>query len=118
MAQKNNKTCIVCSKKYSYCPTCNEDRNKMPWHNIYCSENCKIIFEVASDYLAEALDRKEAKDKLAKCDLSKKNNFHAKIAEAVDKIFSTNKAEIKTEKTDNANNTTLPKMKKSNFVKE
>ena len=29
MGKKNNRTCIICGKKYTYCPVCNSgDTNK------------------------------------------------------------------------------------------
>jgi len=87
MARKNNRTCIVCAKEYSYCPTCSEDRKKEPWHNIYCCDNCKTIFETASDYLTKVITKEEAKTKFSACDLSRKETFHKKIVEAIEEVF-------------------------------
>lgn len=83
---KKNKTCIVCSKKYAYCNNCEEHRNLEYWHAIYCSNNCKKLFETASDYWAGAITKEEAKEQFSKCDLSYKKDLHKKIAEAIDSV--------------------------------
>ena len=101
MAKKNNRTCIVCGKKYSYCNTCSEDRNKEPWHSIYCSDNCKNIFYTASDYYTEAFTQEELKARFDACDLSYKNNFHKSIVEAINAVYNTdmeNKNDVSVEK--------------------
>lgn len=86
MKIKNNKTCIVCGTKYTYCPTCAEFANVEIWHNIYHDENCKEIFAIAVDFNYDALDKNTAKERLTKCDLSNKKNFHNSILKAIYEI--------------------------------
>lgn len=86
MTKKNNKKCIVCGTKYTYCPTCAEFANVEVWHNIYHDKNCKEIFEIATDFNAKALDKDVAKERLGKCDLSNKKSFHNSILKAINEI--------------------------------
>ena len=87
MAKKNNKTCIVCSEKYSYCPSCNEDRNKEPWHAIYCSENCKKLFHAASGYHAQTATLEEVRARFDTCDLSYKDKLNENFIEAINAAY-------------------------------
>ena len=87
MAKKNNKTCIVCGEKYTFCPTCSDTNNLKMWKNIYHNENCKDIFNTASDYLAGAITKEEAKEKFDACDLSYLNKLHNKIVEAITDVY-------------------------------
>ena len=84
---KNNRKCICCSTEYRYCGNCSEDRLKEPWHAIYHDENCKNIFNAASDYLAGAITKEEAKENFDKCDLSYKDKLHHKIVEAINAVY-------------------------------
>lgn len=87
MARNNNRKCICCSTEYRYCNTCNEDKMKPMWYTIYHNENCKNIFNAASDYLAGAITKEEAKQKFDACDLSYKNKLHNKIVEAINDVY-------------------------------
>ncbi len=117
MARKENRKCIVCSKKYSYCPSCEEDKNKEPWHVLYCSDNCKTIFETASDFLEKAISKEAAKEKFDKCDLTNKIDFHHKISDAIDMVYGNIKKTNET-KDENTGKSVTPKMvRKSNVTK-
>ena len=96
MARKNNRKCICCSVEYRYCNTCNEDKMKPAWHTIYHNENCKDIFNTASDYLAGAITKEEARQKFDACDLSYKHKLHNKIVEAINDVYGV-KVEVKNE---------------------
>ena len=87
MAKKNNRKCICCSTEYRYCNSCSEDRTKPVWYTIYHNENCKDIFNTASDYLAGAITKEEARQKFDACDLSYKNKLHNKIVEAINAVY-------------------------------
>ena len=87
MAKKNNRKCICCSTEYRYCNSCSEDRTKPVWYTIYHNENCKNIFNTASDYLAGAITKEEARQKFDACDLSYKNKLHNKIVEAINAVY-------------------------------
>jgi hypothetical protein len=57
------------------------------WYNLYHNENCKNIFNAASDYLANAITKEEAKEHFDNCDLSYKEKLHHKIVEAINDVY-------------------------------
>ena len=93
--RKNNKTCIVCSTKYTYCSGCSEFDKYPRWMGIYHEENCKNIFDITSKYLNGQISKEEAKEELGKCDLSNKKNFNKSILDAVNKIMASDKKKKK-----------------------
>ena len=87
MAEKLNRTCIACGKKYSYCNHCSQDRNKEPWHSIYCENNCRKVFMATTDYLAKEITKEQAKEIFDSCDLSNRYVFKERINEVIDEIY-------------------------------
>lgn len=98
---KLNKICICDNTKYSYCPTCAADNSKPAWMNMYCSENCKNLFQAATDYNAGEINFEDAKKIVEKADLSNKDNFKPSIVRFIDEVLSDKpvKVEIKEDKT-------------------
>ena len=86
MIERNNKTCIVCGKSYKYCSGCAEYTHLEPWHSIYCSDNCKEIFNIVSMY--NKVPKEETRSRLNKCDLSNKNTFHKNILKTINELYS------------------------------
>lgn len=96
MSTKNNRTCCICRKIYSYCPVCNsEDYNKPTWYFIFHDENCKKIYEVCTDYRDKKISPKEAFDKLSKLDLSDLDNFEKVTKKQIEEIFNSQKSATK-----------------------
>ena len=91
MPTKNNRSCKVCGDQYYYCPSCvpldAPDRYKM----VFCSLNCKDIFDVVSNYAFKKTDKLTAKSILSELDLSKRNQFSEKISEDIDEIMKSPK---------------------------
>lgn len=76
MSKRDIRTCVLCKQNYSYCPVCNpEDRLKPTWYFCYCSDNCHDIDNIASAYEDRRITDIEAKAKLEKLDLSRKEYF-------------------------------------------
>ena len=91
------RKCIICGKEYEYCGTCSDTSNqKETWRNLYCSENCKQIFEVLSAYAFEHIDAQEAQKKLGALDLSKIDSFKDSFKKQIEEIR--NKSSIVTNK--------------------
>lgn len=97
MAKKNNKSCIVCGEKYTFCPTCADTKKLEMWRNIYCSENCKKIFHAASGYYAQTVSIEEVKARFDACDLSRKDKLNESYINAINVVYETKKEEIKVE---------------------
>ena len=84
--KKDNRICIVCGKKYTYCNHCGSDLNKPSWYTIFHDQNCHDIYDAVANILP--LKGKEAaKEALDKLDLSNKDNFHSNIVKAINEIY-------------------------------
>lgn len=87
MSKKQLRTCCVCHKEYPFCPVCNpEDRNKPMWYFAYCSENCRDVYIVTSDYTDKKISANDAKAQLDKLDLSQIASFGESYQKAIMKI--------------------------------
>lgn len=112
MAKKDLRTCCVCRQKFSFCPVCNsEDMNKPLWHFAYCGENCKSIYEITSAFEDGRMTDIEAKEKLEKLDLSRKEYFGESYKNSIASIMKAKAQVIKKE-----NKKTEVKSVKKNIV--
>lgn len=133
MAKNNNRKCICCSTEYRYCNSCREDRTKPAWYTIYHNENCKNLFNTASDYLAGSITKEEAKHKFDACDLSYKHKLNKKIVEVINAVHEEKKIEERieeklepslevkeevSERTENKHYIKVDKANQKRFVKE
>lgn len=98
MAKKELRTCVLCGKTYSFCPVCNpEDRLKPTWYFCWCSDNCHEIDEVASAFEDGRMTDIEAKEKLNKLDLSRKEYFGESYKNSIASIIKAKARVIKKE---------------------
>lgn len=104
---KENRTCAVCGKLYSFCTRCDEDRNKPLWYFTFCSENCKDIYDTTSKYDDKRITLKQAHEKLNKLNLSRFKYFgdsYKKIINEIESDFNSNEVKqlpsFKEKKTD------------------
>lgn len=67
-----DRKCIVCPDKhhYKYCNNCNGYNSLETWRFIFCSENCRGIYKIASDFVDNIITGAEAKELLKEYDLS------------------------------------------------
>lgn len=84
---KNNKVCILCGERYSFCSRCEEFDHLPRWMAIYCSDNCKKIFDTISAYNMKLKTKKEAAKILKECDLSRKSEFKESCQKYIDEIL-------------------------------
>lgn len=85
---RNNKTCILCGNKYSYCSGCAEFDHLPRWMECYCSENCKDIFNILSSYNMNHKTKEEAKALLEKCDLTMTDTYSEFNKNCINSIMS------------------------------
>lgn len=95
---KNNKTCILCGKVYSFCNRCEEFDHLPRWMAIYCSDNCRNIFSTLTEYNAGNITKEQAAVELSKCDLSDKEHFHHFNQKKIDEIFDVKDEKVNDEK--------------------
>lgn len=86
MTKQNNKTCITCGKKYTYCNRCDDYAALPKWMTIWCSERCKEIFNTASYFLSGSIDAEEAKRRLSDFNLNENEEFSFGVQKALDKL--------------------------------
>lgn len=87
MSKNDLRMCCVCHKEYPFCLCNPEDRLKPTWYFAYCSENCKDIYNITSSFENGRLSDIDAKAKLEKLDLSKKDNFGESYQKSIDSIM-------------------------------
>ena len=98
MSKNDLRMCCVCHKEYSFCPVCNpEDRLKPTWNFAYCSENCKDIYNITSSFENGRLSDIDAKAKLEKLDLSRKEYFGESYQNSIASIMKAKAQVIKKE---------------------
>ena len=98
MSKRDIRTCVLCKQNYSYCPVCNpEDRLKPTWYFCYCSDNCHDIDSIASAYEDGRITDIEAKAKLEKLDLSRKEYFGESYKNSITSIMKAKTQVIKKE---------------------
>lgn len=92
MSNAKERKCIIDGTIYKYCPHCSNYNSNEKWRLIYCSENCMNIHKVYDAYKAKKIDKVEAKNRLAECDLSNYGNISAFIKEVLDEVVESEKA--------------------------
>ena len=97
MSKNDLRMCCVCHKEYPFCLCNPEDRLKPTWHFTYCSENCKDIYNITSSFEDGRMTDIEAKAKLEKLDLSKKEYFGESYQKSIASIMKAKTQVIKTE---------------------
>lgn len=85
---KNNKTCTLCGKAYAYCNSCASFNDKPFWMAMYCSEDCKDIVPVLTDYIYNKIEKDKAKDILDAKDTSRHMFYHGSYAKAFNDIYN------------------------------
>lgn len=84
MTKKDNKTCLICGKKYSYCGTCREFAHLPSWKELVDTENCYNLFEILSAVSVGTITKEQGKAKLAECDLNQE--FTKEIKKQIEDI--------------------------------
>lgn len=95
--KKDNKVCICCGTSYKYCSECAEYASLPQWKNIYDKIECKVIFDVATDYNAKHITKEEAKVMLSKYDI-KNINMKESLNKVINEILGDNTIKTNAEK--------------------
>ena len=81
------KECLVCGKKYKYCAHCNKNGVITTWKNIYCSSECREIFNTCSSYEGKSISQEDAYKKLIESSIDL-NTVRKSVKGTVDKIMT------------------------------
>ena len=80
------KTCIVCGKKYEFCAHCRRTNSNDLWRNIYCSKECREIFDTCSRYAGHSISAEDAYNKLIEYNFERKD-IQMSVKNTVDEII-------------------------------
>ncbi len=91
MAKKENRTCKVCGESYYFCPTCDGVPATEKYRTMFCSKNCRDIFQTCTRYAMSHITKEEAQKDLSALDLSKRTQFNEQIKADIDEIMKVEK---------------------------
>lgn len=83
----HERKCIVDLKEYKYCNHCNEYNPDETWRFIFCSQNCRSVYNIVGKFLTSKISADDAKAELDKCDLSGLDHFEDNIKKDIYNIF-------------------------------
>lgn len=84
---KKNRICKACGESYSYCPNCSGATATEKYRTMFCSKNCRDVFQACVRYNMKHTTKDEAKAELSKLDLSKRDHFSDQIKSDIDEIM-------------------------------
>lgn len=71
---KVKRHCVMCAKEYEYCNSCGAAPQL--WKNIFCSENCRDIYDVLNKYDGKLITKEDGIERLKAFDLSVVSKFN------------------------------------------
>lgn len=80
------KDCPVCGRKFEFCGRCKRVSFDNLWRNIYCSIECRDIFDTCRKFIGGSLSIQDAYDILTKSKVKEKN-LQMSVKNTVDKIM-------------------------------
>lgn len=83
------RICIVDKTEYQYCPNCPGYNPSEKWRFVYCSDNCKKIYEACEGFRNGTKSALIAYGELMTLDLSGKDGFTLPLQKDIDEIYAT-----------------------------
>ena len=96
-----DRSCILCGKVYEYCNSCSAFQDKPVWMFSYCSEDCKDITSLLTDYIFNKISKEEVKQGIEDKDTSRHMQYKGSYGKAYKEIMGivdSEEKEIKEEK--------------------
>ena len=91
-----DRSCILCGKVYEYCNSCSAFQDKPVWMFSYCSEDCKDITSLLTDFIYNKVSKEEVKQGIEDKDTSRHMEYKGSYGKAYKEIMG----EINSEDTD------------------
>lgn len=88
---------ILCGKVYEYCNSCSAFQDKPVWMFSYCSEDCKDITSLLTDYIYNKVSKEDAKKIIDTKDTSRHMKYKGSYGRAYKEIVEENGSEDKVE---------------------
>lgn len=89
-----DRSCILCGKVYEYCNSCSAFQNKPVWMFSYCSEDCKDITSLLTDYVYNKVSKEDAKKIIETKDTSRHMQYKGSYGKAYKEIMGMVDTEI------------------------
>lgn len=89
LLERKLRRCACCGTEYSFCPKCSEDKDKPLFYFTFCSENCKEIYNVTSQFENGQITSGEAQNQLKKLNLSRLDYLGTSYKNSINKIMNT-----------------------------
>ena len=71
---KTQRKCVMCGTVYEHCGHCGAAPQL--WKNIFCSENCRDIYDVLNKYDGKLITKEDGVERLKAFDLSVVTKFN------------------------------------------
>ena len=68
---RGDRNCLICSKKYTYCPNCQDTKPNETWKALYCSQACRTVFDILSKFVNGHMTADIAYEKLSALEVDK-----------------------------------------------
>ena len=94
-----DRSCILCGKVYEYCNSCSAFQDKPVWMFSYCSEDCKDITSLLTDYIYNKVSKEDAKKIIDTKDTSRHMQYKGSYGKAYKEIMGEIDSENIDEKT-------------------
>ena len=85
-SKKHVRICRLCGKEHKYC-NCSEYKHLEPWHVAFCSESCKDVDGILSDWGAGLIDSETASHMLRGKDISRLEFWNSSFRAAYNQIM-------------------------------
>lgn len=82
-----DRSCILCGKVYEYCNSCSAFQDKPVWMFSYCSEDCKDITSLLTDYIYNKVSKEDAKKIIDTKNTSRHMNYKGSYGKAYKEIM-------------------------------
>lgn len=82
-----DRSCILCGKVYEYCNSCSAFQDKPVWMFSYCSEDCKDITSLLTDFIYNKISKEEVKQAIETKDTSRHMQYKGSYGKAYNEIM-------------------------------
>lgn len=100
---KVKRHCVMCAKEYEYCNSCGAAPKL--WKNIFCSENCRDIYDVLNKYDGKLITKEDGTERLKAFDLSVVPKFNDRFKALANEL--TPKKEVVKKQTKESDETSI-----------
>lgn len=102
---KVKRRCIMCAKEYEYCNSCGAAPKL--WKNIFCSENCRDIYDVLNKYDGKLITKEDGIERLKAFDLSVVPKFNDRFKALANELTPAPKKEVVKKQTKETDETSV-----------